>query len=725
MVSTLCLAQQSVEDRAMILYYAAEKDFQAEDYYGCIDKLNQVEKLLGDTNSKVLELKIKAYYNNTQYSGAYTSKKLFFEKSNKSYNGYQNILRMVMDIEQKAYKHALDCGNTYYDKSDYKQAATYYIISYEIDTVSFDENFKLAYSYYEIERYEEAGFHFLKHLDKDPDNLSAYFNYMLCVKKTSQDPQLVDYAQSKIDEIQLYWEATRNSSLESCNDFVYKYPKSKHVAKVIELRDKLEEIERIKRLDKIVEKGFTDPRDNEHYKLVRVGNNIWMAENMRHEIGTHAQKKREWKKMAEYESVFCTVNDFELNTKPILGLLYNWEAANIVCPDGWHLPNSEETEELVDHINNQPEFWEKFSYYNLYGGYRDVKKWKYYDYAGYYWTTAHYSTPRFKARDLLVFSKYSDESISDLGFEYNGYCVRCVMDQLLEYGTPVYDLAVSLSQTIPVLNPDANSILISTTELNYTNTDFINDYYYYGGTAEYFQTWEKERLLEFVKDFAEDRAVSQILYERASEFPVSVAENEIDDIMQDYYDYIGSEDASVDFFRENTRKTLLVSKYLDMLLADLVKVTKGEIDSVITNSMIEIDRVRVQQILIGTAGKNKSEKTAAFNNIKALHKRALTGEDFVELARENTEDPGGIEYVFGKGEMVKPFEEVAFSIPVNQISDIFETRYGYHVIKVNQRITKELTPDQAKEILQKEKWETAYAELVRIIKNETNFVSRI
>ena len=82
-----------------------------------------------------------------------------------------------------------------------------------------------------------------------------------------------------------------------------------------------------------------------------------------------------------------------------------------------------------------------------------------------------------------------------------------------------------------------------------------------------------------------------------------------------------------------------------------------------------------------------ADTLALWNKLEAIRKRAVAGEDFVALAKEFSDDPGGkanggdLGY-FSAFEMVYPFETMAFNTKTGDISPIVKTKFGYHIIKV-------------------------------------------
>ncbi len=77
---------------------------------------------------------------------------------------------------------------------------------------------------------------------------------------------------------------------------------------------------------------YADNRDDEIYKYVKIGNQFWMSENLRFTPDT---------------GNYWSYNNSEIN---IYGCFYDWETANKVCPNGWHLPSDTEWTELSNYL---------------------------------------------------------------------------------------------------------------------------------------------------------------------------------------------------------------------------------------------------------------------------------------------------------------------------------------------------------------------------------------
>ena len=99
------------------------------------------------------------------------------------------------------------------------------------------------------------------------------------------------------------------------------------------------------------------------------------------------------------------------------------------------------------------------------------------------------------------------------------------------------------------------------------------------------------------------------------------------------------------------------------------------------------EQVKASHILIKVgADAPQEEKNKARKKIESVQEKAKKGEDFATLAKTYSEGPsgpsGGDLGYFRRGQMVKPFEDAAFNLKPNETSNIVETQFGYHLIRV-------------------------------------------
>ena len=112
----------------------------------------------------------------------------------------------------------------------------------------------------------------------------------------------------------------------------------------------------------------------------------------------------------------------------------------------------------------------------------------------------------------------------------------------------------------------------------------------------------------------------------------------------------------------------------------------------------EEKQVQARHILFSLAdGVSDARKADTRSTAQEILERARKGEDFAALAEEYSQDTGtassgGDLGFFGRGRMVKPFEEAAFGMEAGQVSDLVETTFGLHIIKVEAVQPERITP---------------------------------
>ncbi len=105
-------------------------------------------------------------------------------------------------------------------------------------------------------------------------------------------------------------------------------------------------------------------------------------------------------------------------------------------------------------------------------------------------------------------------------------------------------------------------------------------------------------------------------------------------------------------------------------------------------SVLKNEERKARHILLQTGESDDKTKDVVLKRIQELQQRLQDGASFEDLAREYSEDPGSakqggdLDWV-SAGQMVKPFEDALFNLNKGEISDVVETRFGLHLIKLD------------------------------------------
>ncbi len=150
------------------------------------------------------------------------------------------------------------------------------------------------------------------------------------------------------------------------------------------------------------------------------------------------------------------------------------------------------------------------------------------------------------------------------------------------------------------------------------------------------------------------------------------------------------------------RQTVLQTRLLEKLFPERVRVSDDEIQAHYEKNKSSYDRpemVKASHILISTDGAVTNEDRAAARKKaeEALAEVRKPDADFAQVARERSACPskergGDMGFFPRHGAMVEPFAEAAFKMKVGEISDVVETPFGYHIIKVTGRKDAESIP---------------------------------
>lgn len=309
----------------------------------------------------------------------------------------------------------------------------------------------------------------------------------------------------------------------------------------------------------------------------------------------------------------------------------------------------------------------------------------------------------------------------------------------LKKGTPEYQLAKDLAQKLSFLDPDSNKALVSTKNFGITTGELLKIIQKnFGNRTDQIKNMSADQLRNFIQQGVQGLAEQKILLAEAEKAKVKITQAEVDSVLKQQYNSAGGEEkflemlekegADFEQFKKDLREGLIIQRHVETVLADVMRVSEEQIQEA-----YQEEKATVQHILLMTQGKSEAEKQVIRKKMEDILARAKKGEDFDALAKKFSEDPGskdrgGLYANFERGDMVKPFEDAAFSVPVGQISDVVETQYGYHILKIVERKGETRPLDEVRAELESKvkmrnqrKQMEAYRELVEKLKTENDY----
>lgn len=215
---------------------------------------------------------------------------------------------------------------------------------------------------------------------------------------------------------------------------------------------------------------------------------------------------------------------------------------------------------------------------------------------------------------------------------------------------------------------------------------------------------DQSAIVSFKKNILDQLINYELFYQQAQKEKIKISNDDINLEMdkikdnfsspEEFNEALKANNITLAQLKEDIKRQLMINKVLGET-KNQVTITDEELLEYCNEnkeSFLEPEQVHARHILVET----KEEA----NNLLLQLKEGLT--DFAELAKEKSIGPsapsGGDLGFFARGQMVKEFEDVAFSLEPGKISDVVQTQFGYHIIKCEEK-KEEYSPtfEEAKE----------------------------
>jgi peptidyl-prolyl cis-trans isomerase C len=237
--------------------------------------------------------------------------------------------------------------------------------------------------------------------------------------------------------------------------------------------------------------------------------------------------------------------------------------------------------------------------------------------------------------------------------------------------------------------------------VNITSNDFNRALSaYMERVAQRGQKIPEPQMAELKNAILENLIVGELLFQESKQKGIEVNAADVTEQLQGIKQRFPSETEFKKVLDENQitesdlqaqiKRDLAIKQLIDKEVGQRVIITDEESKTYYDThpqSFVQPEQVRASHILIKVAtDATEAQKIEARKKIADIQQKLQKGEDFATLAQNYSEDSsskkGGDLGYFERGQMIKPFEDAAFSLKPNETSGIVETQFGYHIIKV-------------------------------------------
>lgn len=277
-----------------------------------------------------------------------------------------------------------------------------------------------------------------------------------------------------------------------------------------------------------------------------------------------------------------------------------------------------------------------------------------------------------------------------------------VLLALIAFGLPLHaKTLVTINEKVKIESEEVDNI-------------FKNALFKQGVNPETLKT-EDPQIATFKKNILDNLVKRELIYISAIKDAPKDLDKKVNDELKnlklnfkdenEYKNYLTSMKVDENTIIANIKKNIVLQEFVKKQ-SDNIKITDKETKKYYDDNKDKFkqqEQVRGSHIIILI--NEKVDEKAAEKKITQIYEEVKKGLDFAEAAKKYSEDgsakSGGDLGYFGKGKMVKEFEDVAFGMKIGEVSKPFKSRFGYHILKLtDKKPEKQLTFEEVKQSIE-------------------------